>query len=486
MNSLNRDLCADWSDYAEQQAVITPAGEVLTYQALAEAADSYFPQAATGTKELVVLVADNSLTALIAYVACWRSRRAVMLQPATLDEASLAALLETYQPDWLIDPRHAKMPERLTHSDSSGAQIHSELAVLLSTSGSTGSPKQVRLSYGNLNANARAIAEYLALDASERPLCHLPMSYSYGLSVINSHLAVGATLLLTADSMMAREFWNFCKEARLTSLPGVPYHYEMLERLRFERMALPSLRTLTQAGGRLAPEKILHWRAFCEASTCDKGERRFIPMYGQTEASARISYLPWEQSAAYPQCIGVAIPGGSLSLEENGQPVTGTDEPGELVYRGPNVMMGYAQSRDELGKGAELEALHTGDIACRNAAGLFYIVGRKKRFIKLFGLRVSLDEVESRLRQHWPEAALACTGEDQRLDIWWVAQGAASVHNAAALPEAESMPDAAAFASVLSFHPSVIRVNAVASLPYNANGKLDYQALRAANEKAAP
>jgi long-chain acyl-CoA synthetase len=129
--------------------------------------------------------------------------------------------------------------------------LHDELALLFTTSGSTGSPKLVRISYENINSNAEAIAEYLSLSENERPITVLPMNYSYGLSIINSHLVKGATILLTARSIMEKEFWAFLKKEKATSFSGVPYTYEMLYKLRFFRMELPFLRTLTQAGGKL-------------------------------------------------------------------------------------------------------------------------------------------------------------------------------------------------------------------------------------------
>ncbi|MBR9884473.1 MAG: AMP-binding protein [Oceanospirillales bacterium] len=450
-------LFENWHCWPERAAVETPEGDSLTYAELAERADGFFPQPGD-SRELLLLLADNSLVSLVAYVAALRTGRVVMLQPATIAGEKLQTLLQCYQPDWLFDPRSMTFPQRLY---STPDPIHPALAVLLSTSGSTGSPKLVRLSQHNIYSNAASIAEYLGLNADERPLAHLPLSYSYGLSVVNSHLLVGATLLLTADSMMERRFWQFCRERRATSLSGVPYHYEMLERLRFQRMNLPDLSTLTQAGGRLAPEKVVHWGRWC----LEQG-KTFIPMYGQTEATARISYLPSEKVLGHPECIGVPIPGGQLRLrDDEGGDVLTPDTPGELVYEGPNVMLGYAQSRLELSKGAEVEVLQTGDLACVNDSGLFYIVGRLKRFIKLFGLRVSLDELEQTLKAIGVTAV--CFGADQVLRVAIVTdQEAEDIERVQNWLRHEG-----------GWHPSVWQVCAVAEVPRTASGKINYPEL---------
>jgi acyl-CoA synthetase (AMP-forming)/AMP-acid ligase II len=201
------------------------------------------------------------------------------------------------------------------HVDTVGASrgdLNPELSVLLSTSGSTGSPKAVRFTNARLAANALSIAEYLGLDDSEIALAHLPLQYSFGMSVVNSHLAAGAQLLLTTRSMMEAQFWAMAERA--TSFSGVPFHYEMLERLRFERRQMPVLRTLTQAGGRMPPERV---RRFAELAA-KRGWRLFV-MYGQTEAGPRIAYLPPEDAVEHAGVIGKAIPGMTIELRRAGR-----------------------------------------------------------------------------------------------------------------------------------------------------------------------
>ncbi len=254
--------------------------------------------------------------------------------------------------------------------------------MLLSTSGSTGSPKLVRLSAGNLAANARSIATYLALEADDRAATTLPMHYCYGLSVVNSHLLVGASLLLTDASVVEERFWEDFTAAGATSFAGVPHHFDLLDSTGFADRELPTLRTVTQAGGRLPPETVRRYARLGR----DRGFE-LVVMYGQTEATARMAYLPAHLAAERPDCIGVPIPGGSLRID-------GDAEVGELVYRGENVMLGYAEAPADLARGREVEELRTGDLARQHEDGLFELVGRSSRFAKLFGLRVDLDRVE--------------------------------------------------------------------------------------------
>jgi acyl-CoA synthetase (AMP-forming)/AMP-acid ligase II len=333
--------------------------------------------------------------------------------------------------------------------DGKPTTLFTDLALLLTTSGSTGSPKLVRLSYANLLSNALSIAEYLSINENERPITTLPMHYSFGLSVINSHLLKGATLLLTDKSLMEKDFWSLLKKEQATSLSGVPYTYEMLKRLRFFRMDLPSLRTLTQAGGKLNIELTKEFAEYAQ-----NADKRFFVMYGQTEATARMSYLPYEQSLSKSGSIGIAIPGGAFTLLE---------ESGELIYQGQNVSLGYAESAEDLAKGDENKGiLYTGDLAKRDNDGYYYIIGRKKRFIKLFGNRINLDETESVLKTRYVDCA--CVGTDDKMIVYTTEQG----------KEAEIKQFISA---QLHLNPNAFEVRPIDAIPKNSSGKTIYSEL---------
>jgi len=391
---------------------------------------------------------------------------------ASMDQEMLAKLISTYKPEylWLPSELVSSFPEGeekyvllgyslVKLNQDNPYSLQENLALLLTTSGSTGSPKLVRLSYENMEANAKSIAEYLSIDEHERPITTLPMNYSFGLSIINSHLLKGATILLTSKSLMEKEFWSLLKNQQATSLSGVPYTFEILKKLRFFRMDLPALKTLTQAGGKLNIDLNKEFTEFSQ-----QAGKRFIVMYGQTEATARMSYLPSEYSLSKLGSIGIAIPGGKFSLIDDAGSVI--DEPnsiGELKYKGLNVSMGYAECGDDLQKGDENNGvLYTGDLAKRDGDNFYFIVGRKKRFIKLFGNRVNLDETEQILKSYIPDCA--CTGEDDHLKIF--------------ITDSERENEVRNFISAKTgIHHSAFSVRYIAEIPKNPSGKTIYSIL---------
>ena len=324
-----------------------------------------------------MLECSNDAESLARYLALLRRRCPVILIGKTLDDEAKAALRDAYEGDCETSP---------------------ELGLLLSTSGSTGDRKLVRLSYTNIQANCDSIVEYLGLTKEERPITTLPMEYTYGLSVIPSHVAVGATIILTNRTLFQKEFWEMVEKYDVTSMAGVPYTYEMFERLRLREMDLPHLKTLTQAGGHLHEElqrKFGDWAA-------ETGRRLFV-MYGQTEATARMSYIPPEKCVEKIGSIGIPIPGGSFAIAEDG----------ELIYFGANVSMGYALKREDMALGdINGGCLKTGDMARMDEEGYFYITGRKKRFVKLQGKRFSLDQIQEILQETFDCDEIICTGND--------------------------------------------------------------------------
>ncbi|MDR1015632.1 MAG: AMP-binding protein [Coriobacteriales bacterium] len=424
--------------YGEDIACIE-SGERFTYRQLLAAADGV--AAPIDGRPLVALSAANTVPSLAAYLGFLRRGIPVMLLPSDMRQDVLQETLAAYRPGYLFAPLGAwerEAPRSLCSfrghalfdvgelgargvAGAPGSQgvpdapvpLHPDLALLLTTSGSTGSRKYVRLSVRNLNANARSIADYLGIGPGDRAITTLPFSYSYGLSIINSHLLEGATLVLNEDPLVNRRFWDTLREQEATTFGGVPYTYSLLKRLRFERMDLPSLRYLTQAGGRLGEE--LH-REFAE--TCARKGIGFVVMYGQTEATARMSYLAASDASRFIGSVGKAIPGGRFELRgADGETVERPGEEGELVYFGDNVSLGYAEQASDLAKGDEnCGRLETGDIARRDEEGNCYIVGRKKRFLKIHGKRTNLDELDALLEREGFSAA--STGSDDRLMVY--------------------------------------------------------------------
>jgi acyl-CoA synthetase (AMP-forming)/AMP-acid ligase II len=455
----------------DRLALVAPAQDVrLTYAELAARVDEVAERLreALGERRLVFLAPGPDLEAVLLYLGCLRAGLPLCLAEPHADP--LARLSRAYRPALVLAPETLVTPAGWTPGPSpvpgyvaaaaeslDAPELHSDLTLLLTTSGSTGSPKLVRLTARNLESNAGAITDYLGLGPGERAVQSLPLHYSYGLSVLNSHLVAGGTVVLTPHSFMRPEFWRHADEERATSFAGVPYMYETLHRLRFDPAGHPSLRTLTQAGGALRRELTSH----LHARTTQAGAR-FVVMYGQTEATARISYVPPHRLGDKIGTIGVPIPGGRLQLE----PLDGVEgAAAELVYEGDNVMMGYAETPADLALGdVQRGVLRTGDLGTVDGDGYFSVVGRLKRFAKLFGRRVSLEDVERELESAFPVRAIATDAGD-RLGLHVAADDA--VGDQALILH---------LARFLAVPPAAIVVRRVAELPLTATGKKDYKA----------
>lgn len=373
------------AEFGDRVALVDDRGTRLTYRQLADKVDAMAETLGARRRLLMVEVA-STIPSVVAYLAALRSGHPVIVaKPGDVEGES--GIFAEFRPSAV----HVAGTEgfRVLHEDD--PDLHPDLAALFSTSGSTGSAKLVRLSARNLDANAESIATYLEIDEHEITPTVLPLSYSYGASILSSHLLRGARIVLTEHSVVDPEFRTLLERERCTSLSGVPYTWELIEQVGLLDRPWPHLKTLTQAGGKMPAERVSRLAEWAR----DNG-KRLIVMYGQTECTARMSYLPWEHTFDHADCIGVAIPGGEFRLvDEAGEVVEGVGEPGELVYRGPNVMLGYATTRDELALPSGPEERFTGDLAERNELGLYRIVGRLSRFSKIMGLRISLDEVES-------------------------------------------------------------------------------------------
>ena len=385
----NRFWCFEDID-KERIALINELNEPVTYQQLDDAIE-IFIKALPKYQVLVFLKVKNTYKSIVGYLACLRSNNPFLLIDSKIEEALLLDLIDTYSPSYLLEELNLKQ------LNEGGYAFHSDVAMLLSTSGSTGTPKLVKLSYENITSNTRAIVEYLGIRENDCMITTLPMSYSYGLSLINTHLHVGGCIVINEYSFFEPKFWDKIKTYNVATLAGVPFSYQMLKRLDYSRFDTSSIRYLTQAGGKLDATTLCYFYQQCEALG-----QQFIVMYGQTEASPRISYLPAEVGKDKLNSIGVAIPNGRLFLTDSeGIEINTPFIEGELTYTGPNVMLGYAKGSIDLQTGDEQNGLlATGDLGYFDEDGFFYITGRTKRFIKLFGLRISLDRIDSWLLKH--------------------------------------------------------------------------------------
>ncbi len=399
----------DLKKFGESTALISESGEIITYSELEERLEKVRIH---DKKSLVFILCQNSIECVTFYLSCLSFGMVPFMLDSEILQDKFKKLLQAYQPAYCYIPKIVrKIVSTGYHyvrgdkdyclyekEEKTAYDIYEELALLLSTSGTTGSAKAVRQSYTNIESNAKAICEYLHITGEERAVLTLPVYYTYGLSVLHSHLLAGAAVLLTRQSVLQKEFWRFVQKYRATSLSGVPYMYELLRKVKFAEMKLPDLHYMTQAGGALGEPEWEYMEKYSE-----KRKISFYVMYGQTEATARISYLPPDKMSEKRGSVGVAIPGSEIRIEE-----------GEVVCRGENVCLGYAESFSDLNKKDEWDGvLYTGDMGYLDDEGYLYIQGRKDRCIKLLGKRINLDELQNYLSKRIGKELYAISGQNK-------------------------------------------------------------------------
>lgn len=405
-------------------AIVDDSKEAVSFAELIERSNRFFDFIKKRT--LIFILADNSVESFVAYYSCLNNQVVPLLLNYRIDSGLLKILIETYHPEFLFLPK-SRMDELegvfvkdfkefvLVKSKYPEVPSNHQLALLLPTSGSTGSPKLVRHTLRNLEFSSSSVSQFFSIHSDDAAIAFLPMYYTMGLSVINSHLKAGSKVVLTNLSLTDREFWNTMREEKIAVFTGVPYSYEILEKLRFSRMNLPDLKIITQGGGKLKEDLFDKFTVIAQ----EKGIK-FIPTYGQTEGSARMSFLAHDKVLEKKGSIGKGIPGSYLGvINEFGEEILDRDTivEGEMIFKGENVTLGYAESKEDFLKGDENNGyLVTGDIVKRDEEGYYFIIGRKKRFLKIFGLRLSLDETEILIKSRF-NVECVCSGSDDELII---------------------------------------------------------------------
>lgn len=455
---------ATLAQFADAPAIIEPSMQrSWTYRALAgDVAAGANRLRGTG-KSLILLCAHNGAEFVLAYLSALQAGNAVMLVAPARNHGQVVALAETYAPETILSSV-AMPPELLTRYQTDGelfglprlsrtAEIvapppHPELALVLPTSGTSARPKMVRLSVTNIVANAHQIAQGLGLAPSSRAATSLPLSYVFGLSVLNSHLACGGSLVLTAGSIVEPEFWRTVQDHRVTTLAGVSMTFDLLRRIRFDRRCAPALGQMLHAGGRISAD-MLAWIAAHLSPEIDVRH-----MYGMTEAAGRMCIPGPGLISSKPGSVGRPVPSASIRISAES----------EIIFSGPNVMLGYADTRSDLAKGDDLRGvLHTGDVGFADADGDIFITGRTSRVFKLFGRRHSLDDLEERFSDL---AIVAAVSQDGTIRIHY-SEGDATLLKARISEVARSfgLPAAA------------LKLALTAELPRNPYGKIAYDRL---------
>lgn len=362
-----------------------------------------------GENKRIVLISPNSVFFITVYLGIMKSGNiCVPLNPA-IEQSNLDYIFETSMASHAFlsskvksryslpgieafdetDLENILQDQSAVKEDSSVQFDENQLAQILFTSGSTGHPKGVMLSHKNLIANTNSIVQYLELGPEDIMEVVLPFYYCYGLSLLHTHLKVGGSIVLNNNFIFLGSVLNDLKKYKCTGFAGVPSHFQILLRKSesFKATKFPDLRYVTQAGGKLH-------NVFIEEFIKAFPEKRFYVMYGQTEATARLSYLPPELVLKKIGSIGKGIPGVTLEIFSDRNKLVNDGVVGEVVAKGDNIMMGYLNDPEGTRITLKDGWLHTGDMAKKDKDGFFYLYARKKEIIKVGGKRISPKEIE--------------------------------------------------------------------------------------------
>lgn len=406
----------------------------------------------------------DSIESFLTYFAFLKSNNAIALFGSNMNEDLKLGLEREYNPKFIYDVSRNSITDFnaidsdnlqglfQNLKDNSDVEIDSNIKILLSTSGTTGSPKLVKLSDKNFISNSESILNYLPITSKDVTPINLSVYYSYGMSVFNSNAHAGGTLVYNCGDMLSKEFWINLSRYSFTSFSGVPYMYEMLSRIGFLKKEYPSLRYMTQAGGRLSDGLIQQFNLYTQQHHINL----FI-MYGQTEATARMSFVPYDNLSHKIGSIGIPVMNGIFEIDE----VTS-----ELVYKGPNVFGGYSTCQKDLQVWEKIKSLYTGDIARKDDEGYYFIIGRSKRFAKLYGYRVNLDEIETMVKKELSIAQIVCLSSNDESLEFYTTEDNLSVGS---IQEIVSVK--------YKLPPSIIKLNYLLDFPLTPNGKIDYKAL---------
>ncbi len=413
---------------------------------------------------LVLVFSENTIGFLIGYYSFLNSASPQMILGTQISNDDLCKVLNNYKPSFIYINEKIFINKKrlfskfkkidkineyliLNYKKKNDYKINKKLALLISTSASTGSQKFVRISHKNLIDNTEKIVKILKINSTDTSITTMPPNYTYGLSIINTHLMRGGNLVMTNKTVFEKNFWELIKKFKVTNINGVPYFYEILKRLKISREKLPYLKFFTAAGGALDNDIYEYFRDFVL-----KYHIKFFCMYGQTEATSRISILNYNDFDKKFGSIGYALTGGKLYIEKN-------KTVGELCYQGKNVCLGYANSYKDLKKGDENRGvLKTGDIA-KKYKNHFYIIGRKKRFAKIYGHRINLDEIQKKIQ----ESKIKCICVEKNNQIYLLTDNRKNIDKMKIELKKQNL------------NMNFFKVKFIKKFIYNSNGKISYK-----------
>jgi len=414
------------SSFKKNTALILENNKFITYSELLLDTKKILKKLPS-KKKLVFLLGKNNLETIIGYISFVNKGYTVVLLDFKINNIFLKNLILIYKPSYIFCEKAKVVNKNIYKSILKfktyilyerkiiiEITINKDLMLLMSTSGTTGSPKFVKQSYSNILSNTQEIIKYLDIKSKDTTITSLPISYVYGLSIINSHLLAGSTIVLTNTSMVEKKFWDLLNTFKVNSFSGVPYNYSIVEKI-FKKNIPNSLKYTTQAGGRMNDVLLKNLIKIYK-----KNKIKLIQMYGAAEATSRMSYLNWRSIDRKLGSIGKPIRGGKFYLIDNkNKKIIQNNKKGELVYHGKNVCMGYAQKLNDLSlPDSKKGILKTGDIAYRDNDGFYYIIGRKNRYTKIYGIRVDLSELELILLKKGMDVIIK-EGKENKINIYF-------------------------------------------------------------------
>lgn len=458
-----------------QSVAIIENNKIKTYQDLNE--DIKEIELLLKPRQVVILLCNNSYASILIYLACLRIGSIPLLLSENISEIYLKGYIKRFLPKYIFSPNELKglteeysvnMNYFIYTTNKDNYVNNNNLSLLLTTSGSTGNPKLVKVSYKNLISNTHSICKYLDLKEKERHITILPMNYTFGLSCINTFLYSGGSIILNQDAITSRGFWINLEKHKPTYISGVPYTYEIISKYFLDKLKNSSVRVFTQAGGKLNNKFIEKFIAFS-----NENKKEFIVMYGQTEATARMSYLPFCKLSEKIGSIGIAIPGGKFSLRNTYKDERKPGgEIGELVYEGDNVTEGYAYNYTDLNKIENvINRLNTGDIGWIDQDNYVYLIGRINRFAKISGIRVSLVDVEELIKNMGYNSAIYSDDIDLKIFIEIedvIKKDIIKIKNK--------------ISNQMNISPNSIKLINIGKLPRLDSGKIDYKELEKRND----
>jgi len=353
---------------------------------------------------IALFLCSNTYESIMGYLSCLMNRVVPILVSENISEIYLENILENYKPEFIWMPMKFNVSGDINSivTEYTGKyvfenyillkrnkiekyKIHDDLALLLTTSGTTGSLKLVRISYENIKENTRQIINSLNMNSSNIGITILPMNYTYGLSVINTHLFVGGKIVIADKGIYRKEFWDLVTKYKCDSLYGVPYIYEMIIKFGYMKKMPDCVKYLTQAGGYLRQAYKKKIVEFCKDNNIE-----FYVMYGQTEATARISCMNLTKNTDKIESIGKALDNIECCFNNDG----------EMIIKGKNVSLGYAYDYTDLKKGNDnMGVLNTGDVISVDSEGYLYWKGRNDSYGKILGKRINLNDINRKIER---------------------------------------------------------------------------------------